>query len=80
MSCTGPSLKRARKWSTDMIEPTGRHNGGAFTRKPKDGDMVTWTMSGGSAYIAKDIGILISTKAGRGAENPLAGLKSLAER
>ena len=37
MSCAGPSLKRARKWSTDMIEPIERHNGGAFTGKPKDG-------------------------------------------
>jgi len=28
--------------------------------------MVTWTMSGGSAYIATDVGILISAKAGGG--------------
>ena len=42
--------------------------------------MVTWTMSGGSAYIAKDFWILISAKAVRGLKNALAGLKSLAER
>jgi carbon monoxide dehydrogenase subunit G len=76
-----PSSKIEMK--LDMIKPMEGHNRIEFTLKPQgEATMVTWAMSGESAYLAKVIGVVMNMDkmVGGEFEKGLADLKSLAEK